>query len=134
MKIVKIDSRNNMRMSGWIIAQYVVYILSGLYLQPLKNDILYHFQELKTRRRSYLNYLVVVLVVCYIQVTNALSIRLHFCLSLFLLTLTSCPILGQWWGHGRCQCTKLSLGIYFCMFHVSFKVEATSQFENFPSQ
>ena len=86
MKIVKIDSRNKMKMSGWIIARYVVYIERGIFTAIKNNDILYHFQKLKTRRRSYLNYLVVVLVVCYIQVTNALSIsKVTFLLVPFLI-------------------------------------------------
>jgi hypothetical protein len=48
MKIVKIDSRNKMRMGGWIIAQYVVYIERRIFTTIKNNDILYHFQELKT--------------------------------------------------------------------------------------
>lgn len=94
MKIVKIDSQNKVVTSGWIIAQYVVYIEQGIFTTIKFDDILYHSQECKTHR-SYLNYLVVVLVVCYIQVTNALSSKVTFLLVPFLINSFILPNSGH---------------------------------------
>ncbi|WVZ70665.1 hypothetical protein U9M48_019309 [Paspalum notatum var. saurae] len=57
MKIIKTELRNKMG-DEWLNHRMVCYIERGVFASITNDDIVNRFQELKTRRKNYLNYLV----------------------------------------------------------------------------